>query len=71
MTNADFRTALANLHMFHYATHGNEPTLDCHGHRDCPSCPFSNGTSCYIQDRDKLTSKQLAYLHNHHPEFFL
>lgn len=73
MTNRHFKTALTNLHMFHYDTFDSEPILGCPGRRACHGCPFDAGTDvdCYIQDRDKLTPKQLAYLHDHHPEFFL
>ena len=74
MTTADFNLACTDIHFFTVAYGETAYYLDCPGHYGCPKCVFnskSTSDDCYIQDRDKLTLKQLAKLQTNYPELFL
>ena len=73
MTTKHFKLALTDLSFFSFEIFDGKPTLDCPGRKFCTNCVFgpNSNDECILQDRDDFTSKQLAYLHTHHPEFFL
>ena len=73
MTTKHFKLALTDLSFFSFDIFDDKPILECPGRKFCSNCVFGpiSNDECVLQDCDDFTSKQLAYLHDHHPEFFL